>query len=89
LPYTVIINKFNFRGGGGEGVKGGVEKKEKELKDQIDMKFSTKFQLNPSTNGCENYIKGDMGTDGPTDKVSYRRASSHLKRVCNQAGQGL
>jgi hypothetical protein len=40
------------------------------------MKVSTKFQINPSTNGCENYIQSDMGTDAPTDrptdKVSYR-----------------
>jgi hypothetical protein len=28
-----------------------LRKKEKELKEQIDMKVSTKFQINPSTNG--------------------------------------
>jgi hypothetical protein len=38
-----------FRGEG--GVRGGVEKKEEKLKKQIDMKVSTKFQINPSTNG--------------------------------------
>jgi hypothetical protein len=40
------------KGEGGEGgVRGGVEKKEEELKEQMDMKFSTKFQINQSTNG--------------------------------------
>jgi hypothetical protein len=34
------------------GVRGEVEKKEEEeLKEQIDMKLFTKFQINPSTNG--------------------------------------
>jgi hypothetical protein len=33
------------------GVRGGVEKKEEELKEQINLKVSTKFQINPSTNG--------------------------------------
>jgi hypothetical protein len=43
------VFKFNFWEGGG-GVRGGVEKKEEEeLKEQIDMKVSTKFQINPST----------------------------------------
>jgi hypothetical protein len=33
------------------GVRGGVEKKEeKELKEQIDMKVSARFQIHPSTN---------------------------------------
>jgi hypothetical protein len=47
------IYKFKFRGGGGGegGVRGGVEKKEKKLKEQIDVNVSTKFQINPSTNG--------------------------------------
>jgi hypothetical protein len=27
------------------------KKEEEELKEQIDMKVSTKFQINPSTNG--------------------------------------
>jgi hypothetical protein len=45
----LITNKFNFLGGeGGEGdVKEGAEE---ELKEKIDMKVSTKFQINPSTN---------------------------------------
>jgi hypothetical protein len=43
--HPIIINKFDFQG------EGGVEKKEGELKEQIDMKVSTKFQINPSTNG--------------------------------------
>jgi hypothetical protein len=34
------------------GVRGQVEKKEEEeLKKQIDIKVSTKFQIDPSTNG--------------------------------------
>jgi hypothetical protein len=36
-------------GGDGE-VRGGVDKKEGELKEQIHVKVSTKFQINPSTN---------------------------------------
>jgi hypothetical protein len=55
----IDINKFNFWGeGGGQGGQGrvrGVEKKEEEeLKEQIDIKVSTKFQINLSTNGWEN-----------------------------------
>jgi hypothetical protein len=39
------------QGEGGGGVRGGVEKKEdEELKEQINTKVSTKFQINPSTN---------------------------------------
>jgi hypothetical protein len=34
-----------------EELRVGVEKKEEELKEKIDMKISTKFQINPSTNG--------------------------------------
>jgi hypothetical protein len=41
-----------MREGGEGGVRGGVEKKEEdELKEQMDMKVSTKFQINPSTTG--------------------------------------
>jgi hypothetical protein len=54
------MNKFNFWGEG--GVKGGAKKKE-QLKEKIDMKVSTKFQINPSTNGLENYIQSDTGMD--------------------------
>jgi hypothetical protein len=32
------------------------------------MKVSTKFPINPSTNGRENYIQNNMGTDGQTKK---------------------
>jgi hypothetical protein len=80
------VNKFNFwgEGGGERGVRGGVEKKEgEELKEQIDMKVSTKFQINPSTNGWEKCIQSDMGMDHPTihrtDKVFYRGACWRLK----------
>jgi hypothetical protein len=46
---SFLVNDFKFGGGGG-----GVEKKEEEeLREQIDMKVSTKFQINPSTNGLE------------------------------------
>jgi hypothetical protein len=42
------------------------------------MKVSTKFQINPSSNGSEKCTQSDMGTDGPTDRrtniVSYRGA---------------
>ena len=31
-------------------------KKEEELKEKIDMKVSTKFQINPSTKGWEKVI---------------------------------
>jgi hypothetical protein len=63
-----FVNKFKFwRGGeGGEGEGGvrGVEKKEEEeLKEQIDVKVSTKFQINPSTDGWEKSTQSDMGTD--------------------------
>jgi hypothetical protein len=34
----------------------------------MDMKVSTKFQINPSTNGWENYVQSDMGTHRPTDQ---------------------
>jgi hypothetical protein len=48
--YTNSISEEKAEGGGGGG--GGVEKKEEEeLKEQIDMKVSTKFQIHPSTNG--------------------------------------
>jgi uncharacterized alkaline shock family protein YloU len=48
-------NKFQFgtdRGEGGEGdIRGGVEKKEEEeQKVKVDLKVSTKFQINLSTN---------------------------------------
>jgi hypothetical protein len=47
MIHPITINKFNFG-----GVRGGVEKKEEEeLKEQIDVKVSTKFQINLSTNG--------------------------------------
>jgi hypothetical protein len=39
-----------------------LQKKEEELKEQIDMKVSTKFQINPSTNGWEKCTQSDMGT---------------------------
>jgi hypothetical protein len=59
---------------GGEGeVRGGVENKEEQgLKEQIDMKVSTKFQINPSTNGLEKCTQSDMGTDGRTDEPTNR-----------------
>jgi hypothetical protein len=44
-------NKFDFSRGGGEGARGGAEKKEEEeQKVKIDLKVSTKFQFNPSIN---------------------------------------
>jgi hypothetical protein len=48
MIHALITNRFYFSGG---GVKGGLEKKEKELKEKIDMKVSTKFKIIPSTNG--------------------------------------
>jgi hypothetical protein len=45
------------------------ELRRKEQKQKIDRKVSTKFQINPSTNGFEKCIQGDMGSfgDQPTD----------------------
>jgi hypothetical protein len=65
-----------------------LRKKEEELKKQIDIKVSTKFHLNPSTNGWEKCTQSDMGTDHPTnrptiqrtDEVFYRGACWRLKR---------
>jgi hypothetical protein len=41
------------------------------------MKVSTKFQINPSTNGREKCTQSDIGTDqpidGPTDRPTDRR----------------
>jgi hypothetical protein len=55
--HPLVTNKFNYLGEGrGEGgIRRRFQKKEEELKEQIDMKISTKFQINPSTNGRENY----------------------------------
>jgi hypothetical protein len=89
IQFEMEVNKFNFLGeGGGErGVKGGVDKKEEgELKEQINMKVSTKFQNNPSINGlkkCTQNVVGmdrrmDHRTDGPTDEVFYRGACWRL-----------
>jgi hypothetical protein len=52
----IDTNEFEFcREGGGEGVGGvrGVveENEEEELKEKINMKVSTKFQIKPSANG--------------------------------------
>jgi hypothetical protein len=45
-------------------VRGGAEKKEgKELKKKMDIKVSTKFQINLSTNGLEMRTFSNMGTD--------------------------
>jgi hypothetical protein len=58
------------------------KKEEEELKERIDMMVSTKFQINMSTNGRDNYILSDMGTNQPTDqqtKVSKRGAWTRLK----------
>jgi hypothetical protein len=70
-----FINTNNFeyrREGGGErrerGARRGAEEKEvEEKKVKIDLKVSTKFQINPSTNDRENYIQSNMGTDGQTN----------------------
>jgi hypothetical protein len=41
----------NSEEGGGDGVRGGAEEEEEEkLKEKIDMKLSTKFQINLFTN---------------------------------------
>jgi hypothetical protein len=45
-----------------------LRKKEKELKQQIDMMVSTKFQINPSTTADKNALKVIWGqTIYPTD----------------------
>ena len=78
------FNKFNFWGEvGGEGaVRGGVEKKEEEeLKEQIDMKVSTKFQINLSINGWEKYTQSDMGTDHLTDGQTNQQMKSHVEAL--------
>jgi hypothetical protein len=47
------------------------------------MKVFTKFQINPSTNSWENYIKSDTGTnrqtDRQTDRQTNQRTKSHIE----------
>jgi hypothetical protein len=62
--------------------KAGTKKKEK-----IDLKVSTKFQINTTTNGWEKYIQSNRGTihqinhpsNGLTDIVSHRSVLHALK----------
>jgi hypothetical protein len=83
------VTKFDFSREGKEeegGVRGGVEKKEEELKEQIDMKSLTNFRSICPQTAEKNAFKVIWGptnrpTDSPMDEVSYRGACWRLKTV--------
>jgi hypothetical protein len=84
-------NKFEFwKEGREEGVRGGAEEKEEEeQKVKIDLKFSTKFQNNLSTNSWEKHFETframrgriDRWKDWRMNKISYRAACMVLKMI--------
>jgi hypothetical protein len=46
----------------------------------MDVKVSTKFQINTSTNGLEKCTQSDMGMDGQTDGLTDGRTDGQMDR---------